>query len=94
MESLPEEFLPWFAVVANRIDNEAYSIYYEARDAEDARPWFETRAELAAWVKENSPEPNLTFALIDGKDIWPSIWRRVRPQGASKPSLNSLEDAA
>lgn len=90
--SLPEEFLPWFEEVANRIDNEAYSIYKSALDACDSRPWFEHRGDLAWWVRTNCSEPNLVFALIDGKDIWPSIWRRVRPAGGSKAHPTSTPE--
>lgn len=95
-EGVPEEFRDWIIAVAQRIQKAANRLHntasWYAMGAQQGE--FKSRAALAAWVKTNSLEPNLTFDLIDGKDIWPSIWRRVRPQGAPKPSLNTLENAA
>ena len=93
---VPEEIRPWLIDVWQRLNNEADKIRSDALNAATrARAiTFLSRRDLALWVKATSDEPDLTFALLDGKDITPSILRRIRPKGASRPQIAPREAAA
>lgn len=93
---VPEEIRPWLIDVWQRLNNEADKIRSDALNAATrARAiTFLSRRDLALWVKATSDEPDLTFALLDGKDITPSILRRIRPKGASRPQIAPKEAAA
>lgn len=95
---VPEELQGWVVGVWMRLWGAAEKLRAAATDpAIRAKAIdFSSRANLAAWVKAHSDEPDLTFAVLDGKDINPSIYRRIRPKGASRPQLteNREERAA
>ena len=93
---VPEEIQPWLIDVWQRLNNEADKIRSDALNAATrARAiTFLSRRDLALWVKATSTEPDLTFALLDGKDITPSILRRIRPKGASRPQITPQEVAS
>ena len=91
---VPEELREWLVRVWMRLWNEAEKIRAAATDpAIRAKALeFPSRAALAAWVKATSTEPDLTFAVLDGKDISQKIYRRIRPHGPSKPQITSRID--
>lgn len=91
---VPEELREWVMKVWMRLYNAAEKLRVAATDpAIRAKAIdFSSRGDLAAWVKATSDEPDLTFAVLDGKDINPSIFRRIRPKGASKPQFTDNEE--
>lgn len=91
---VPEELREWVVKVWMRLYNAAEKLRAAATDpAIRARAIdFSSRGDLAAWVRATSDEPDLTFAVLDGKDIDPSIFRRIRPKGASKPQFTDNEE--
>ena len=62
-------------------------VYHQAFQLGEAvqhqRPPLESRKDKALWINKNlkSQFRGLVFALLDGKDIGPAIWRQLEPDG-------------
>lgn len=92
VEKVPDEYFAWLTGVANRlrtayhdIESTAQSDFGRLIDGEH----LEIVAGRADWRKDFAIKakqckyPSLLFAMLDGKDYQPAIWRMLRPRGQS-----------
>lgn len=83
-ELIPDEYYAWLERTEEAMFLEAAEIIVAAVaadwDLQIGHPELESRAEKAAWIKENSPYPHLSFALLDNKAIGDKAWRMVEPK--------------
>jgi RNA ligase len=96
-EPLPDEFHAWVEDVAGRLLGRHTAILdyvsmmfglVQVRLGEGA-----SRKDFAVYVNEHAPRsaPYL-FAMLDGKDVAPMIWKSLKPSGESKLRAMSTED--
>lgn len=81
---LPEEFWPWVLDVATDLGAAATQIITgavgEFEQITRALPPGWTRKDFAAEAVA-SPDRAWLFMLLDGRDLWPAVWRTLRPSG-------------
>lgn len=80
LERVPDEFFKWvrekehdLTKQYNAIHTEAYNIFLKAKE-------FETRKDQALFIKDATKHQDVVFALLDGKDVAPIIWKKLRPE--------------
>jgi RNA ligase len=89
-EHTPEHFKKWLTSWSEKLNGDFNCLYIEARKIFMNRPdpWLngtdrEYRAQFAQYIKRIS-DPNLLgtlFAMLDGHDPAPIIWRQIKPRG-------------
>jgi RNA ligase len=88
VEPLPEEFRPWVRDVLTGLILEATRVQQRAVDTFiDLEHTTTSRKQFAEYAAESPEIRPYLFLLLDGKDdqVWPAIWRTLRPRGGSKP---------
>lgn len=87
---VPEEFEQWVRETAaglkqqfRRIVLDAYNEYFRLRPLADDRKEF--ALEAVKWE-----HPDLLFMLLDGRDIAPAVWKRLRPK-AERPFRSDID---
>lgn len=87
VKELPDELFEEAEAWANALRDQFSVVYHQAFQLGEAvqhqRPPLETRKDQALWINKNvkSQFRGLVFALLDGKDIGPAIWRQLEPDG-------------
>ena len=84
-EGTPAEFRAWLTSVEKGLrqqyddwKNQALTLFRRA-------PVGTSRKDFAEYAKAQGAYTPLLFALLDGKNLSPIIWKMVRPKGNSKP---------
>jgi len=78
IDGVPDEFLAWVEQTADNLHAHYQGIEQAARDTLDRVKDLPTRKDQAAALADE-PNKSLVFALLDGKDLAPRIWRLIRP---------------
>lgn len=96
LQGLPEEFQPWVRDVETRLLKRAGEIAagaaLEHKRISESLPSGWTRKDFADKAVKSEYRPWL-FMLLDGRDIWSSVWASLKPSGAVK-LFERTEDAA
>lgn len=81
IDHVPEEFKDWVIDKSHEIMNEALLIEGIALKVYEEALKLETRKEQAQLIiKEHKNVQGVAFALLDGKDYEPIIWKLIRPK--------------
>ena len=83
-EHTPEEFKTWVTKTEAGLLAEHRNIESQARRDFAKSPVACSRKEFAEYAK-STQQPHLLFALLDGKNIAPLIWKTLRPTGDIRP---------
>lgn len=91
-ESVPEEFKRWVTDVEANLIMDYQEIEDRAREDFKTSGFriMETRKEFAEYAK-STKYPHLVFALKDGKNLDPMIWKMIRPVG-NQATFKSAEE--
>lgn len=94
--SLPDEFHAWTRSVANQLNTDVTNAEFDAVTAfnkvlAELGEGFE-RKSFAIAAKATGDAPSL-FALLDGKDIAPRLWRAAKPEAGWTPSGRLFDEA-
>lgn len=87
VKELPDELFAEAGAWADGLRDQFSVVYHQAFQLGEAvqhqRPPLESRKDKALWINKNvkSQFRGLVFALLDGKDIGPAIWRQLEPDG-------------
>jgi RNA ligase len=92
MSSLPEHFQKWVHAWTDKLMNEYKNIETRVIQSFVGRPFVESvetdrtyRKRFALYVQTLPQElQGALFAMLDGKDIAPIIWRQIEPRGDDK----------
>ena len=87
LELVPDEFYTWVESTRGRLNVAFTTIADAAFDALATVPREAPRREQAEIIKQ-TPYPGLVFALLDGKDARPMIWRLIRPDTTAPFALD------
>lgn len=85
---VPQEFKAWLDGVESRLRSEFSKLENQALSAmlryegEKIIATPEQRKEFAFYAVKQQPVTPVLFAMLDGKDHAPIIWKMVRPSGA------------
>lgn len=86
---LPDEFHEWTLAVADRLERQHAAVCAEVADAFDflheSLPEGWTRKEFALRAIAYPFKSHL-FAMLDGRDIGPGVWKELRPEAGTGPS--------
>lgn len=82
VDRVPVEFAEWVLSVAEGIRSKHESIRSMAQFSFSTAPRFITRKDFAEWALKQD-NPNLMFALLDGKEITEQCWKLVEPKWAT-----------
>lgn len=77
IDRVPDEFYAWLSKTKLDIETNYQMIEAESRAA--FRNDFDTRKDAAMYFKTQK-YPHVLFAMLDGKDYAPMIWKEVRPK--------------
>jgi RNA ligase len=93
-EHTPEHFQKWLASWSEKLNREFNEIFVESRQIFANRPppcgWTESivndrayRAVFAEYLRQNVAPAfhGVLFAMLDGKDPAPIIWKQIKPRG-------------
>ncbi|MEZ6141527.1 MAG: T4 RnlA family RNA ligase [Zavarzinella sp.] len=79
LEQVPDEFFNWVRNIESNLKAEFSRIEAIARNAMRIDG---TRRELASYFQQ-CPYPSIMFAMLDGKDYKPQIWKLIKPAGTA-----------
>lgn len=81
IDRVPEEFQKWVTETSHEIMNEALMIEGLALKVYEKALKLKTRKDQALLIqKEHKNVQGVAFALLDGKDYEPIIWKLIRPK--------------
>lgn len=91
-DRVPPEFSEWVNLQAVEMLTNRTMLEFEAQRLIDTRKDdFRTRKDFAAWaIQQNNPQ--LLFALLDGKDIKDACWKLVEPKWSTPFRKGSDEE--
>lgn len=78
-ERVPDEYYRWLRGVESELRADFARIEREARSELDAMPNYDDRKQKAAYIVTKK-HPSIMFAMMDGKDYAPAIWKLVKPK--------------
>lgn len=79
LDRVPDEFYGWVKEVRQEFQSKFDKKYKEINAKYKNATKFDTRKEFAEWAKKQS-NPDLLFALLDGKRIDAKIWKLIKPE--------------
>lgn len=89
IEPLPDEFHPWVRDVADKLTSQVAerheAIVRDYQQLVDSLPAGFTRKEYAERAVPH-PERAALFAMLDGKDVYPALWRDAKPEAYWTPA--------
>lgn len=82
LERVPEEFAAWVRQTRGGLEDQALAYYDRARTLEERVRLLPTRKDQALHPEMQADRAlaSLVFALLDGKAVWPLIWKMLRPE--------------
>ncbi len=80
---IPDEMHGWVQEVVCRLLEQFIDIERTATQVEMEAKMLPTRKEQAIYITKATPHSGIVFAMLDGKDHKPIIWKMVRPHGSS-----------
>jgi RNA ligase len=86
-KDVPAEFITWVTGIESQLRSAYRNVEQSARDAMDAYPGDknvetpEQRKRFALYAVAKQPLTPILFAMLDGKDHAPIIWKSLRPKG-------------
>lgn len=82
LEIVPDEWHTWLAETYNKINSEflaiVYSAHREFQEVMSDLPLDYARKDFAFKAK-NYENPSLLFSILDGRNIFESVWKMVKP---------------
>lgn len=78
---MPAGFIEWFGGWVGYLRNEYQRLESEAKAVFDNRPVGADRKTHALYFKATPALASILFAMLDGKDYEPIIWKHIKPRG-------------
>ncbi len=92
LDRVPDEFYDWVRQEEDKLIKEYDKLFNAATDAYKKVMTLSTRKEQAIEIKKNYVEvSSLVFAMLDGKDPSPIIWKEIRPK-YEKPLYKDIDN--
>lgn len=82
IKDVPDEFFKWVFKIKDKLKQDFAIIEYKANQTFLKAKELPTRKEQAELIREES-YPGIVFAMLDGKDYKPAVWKLIRPHGQS-----------
>lgn len=80
-QEIPDEMHSWIKGIMDSLSESFFCIEEEASLAALFAKPMTTRKEQAEYIKKTR-YPSIAFAMLDGKNYNPDIWRMIRPKGS------------
>lgn len=81
--SVPDEMYAWVTEIVERMQKQFAEIEDTASKLVEVAKEKENRKEQAAHITRLPTYSGIAFAMLDGKDYKPIIWKMLRPKGAT-----------